>query len=148
MSNGAVVLLGSLPIEHLVIVCLPAEFELSFKEIDDFRNSKSPIEDVVAVLFSPSSSGLPWDEALRSVLNVFPGAFPILCHGFADNIDWPEMADAGAFHSIPVPFGVAELRQSIGFVWGAKQNSKPVRSKPAAKEPVPSARVAAARIVA
>lgn len=82
----------------------------------------------MAVLFSPSSLGLPWDEALRSVLNAFPGAFPILCHGFADNIDWPEVADAGAFHSIPGPFGVAELRQSRGFVWGAKQSSKPVRS--------------------
>jgi hypothetical protein len=63
---------------------------------------KTRLEDVVAVLFSPSSLGLPWEEALRSVLNAFPGAFPILCHGFADNIDWPEVADAGASHSIPL----------------------------------------------
>ncbi len=123
MSHGTVVLFGSLPIERLVLDCLAAEFGLPFKEVDDFRNSKNPIEDVVAVLFSPSSLNLPWHEALRSVLNAFPGAFPILCHRFGDNIDWPEVADAGAFHSIPVPFGVAELRQSIGFVWGAKQRT-------------------------
>ena len=144
MSHGTVILLGSLPIEHLVLDCLAAEFGLSFKEVDDLRNSKNPIEDVVAVFFSLSGLGLSWDEALKSVLNAFPGAFPILCHGFADNIDWPKVADAGAFHSIPVPFGAAELRQSMGFVWGAKQSSKPLRSKTAAKEPVPSARVVAA----
>ncbi len=148
MSHGAVVLIGSLPIEQLVLDCLAAEFGLSFKEVDHLGNFKNPSEDVVAVLFSPSSLGLPWDEALRSVLHAFPGAFPILCHGFADNIDWPEVAGAGAFHSIPVPFSVAELRQSLGFVWGAKQSSKHLRSKTAAKGPVPSARVVAAGIVA
>lgn len=74
----------------------------------------------MAVLFNPTSLGLPWDEALRSVLNAFPKAFPILCHGFADNIDWPEVADAGAFHTLTMPFSVAEVRQSLGFVLGSK----------------------------
>lgn len=106
--------------------CLVSEFGFSFEEIEKVENTLSPNlrEDVIAVLFNPSSLGLEWDEALRSVLNAFPRAFPILCHGFADHIDWPGMADAGAFHSIPIPFSVAELRQSLGFVWGAQQNSK------------------------
>jgi DNA-binding NtrC family response regulator len=106
------------------------------------------LESAVAVLFNPTSLGLPWDEALRSVLNAFPKAFPILCHGFADNIDWPEVADAGAFHSLPMPFSVAEVRQSLGFVWGAKQSSKLMRSRTAAKERVPPASVVAAGLVA
>ncbi len=117
---------------------LASEFGLSFQEIDSLQNFPNPPDDVVAVLFSPSSLGLPWDEALRSVLKTFPRAFPILCHGFADHIDWPEVADAGAFHSIPVPFSEAELRQSLGFVWGAKQASKATSRSVAAERALPS----------
>jgi len=150
MSHGTVILVGTLPIERLVLDCLASEFGWSFQKVDNLQNSPnlSPPDDAVAVLFSPSSLGLPWDEALRSVLNAFPRAFPILCHGFAENIDWPEVADAGAFHSLPMPFSVAEVRQSLGFVWGAKQSSKLMRSRTAAKERVPSAIFVAAGLVA
>ena len=119
MALITVILLGSLPIERFVLTCLGSEFGLAFHEVDNLQNCPNFPDDVVAVLFSPSSLGLRWDQALRSVLKTFPQAFPILCHGFADHFDWPEVADAGAFHSIPVPFSVAELRQSLGFVWGA-----------------------------
>jgi hypothetical protein len=105
-------------------------------------------EDIAAVLFNPNSLGLEWEEALRSVLNAFPGAFPILCHGFADRIDWPKMADAGAFHLVPVPFSVAELRQSLGYVWGAQPRAKPIRFRAVADEHVPRALLRTARIVA
>lgn len=145
MTHGTVVLVVSLPVERLVLDCLASEFGWSFQKVDNLHNSPNlnPPDDAVAVLFNPNSLGLPWDEALRSVLNVFPKAFLILCHGFADNIEWPEVADAGAFHSLPMPFSVAEVRQSLGFVWGAKQSSKLVRSGTAAKERVSPARVAA-----
>jgi len=149
MADGTVVLFGSPPIERLVLDCLESEFGLSFREVDNLRDfpNLNPPGDVVAVLFSPSSLGLRWDEALTSVLKTFPRAFPILCDGFADYTDWPEVADAGAFHSIPVPFSVAELRQSLGFVWGAKQGSKPTSSSVATERALPS-RVAAAGFVA
>jgi len=140
MAYGTVVLVGTLAIERLMLDCLGSEYGLSFQEVDNFRNSPNLNDDVVAVLFSPSSLGLPWDEALRSVLNAFPGALPILCHGFADNIDWPRVADAGAFHSLPMPFSVAEVRQSLGFVWGAKQRLKPMQPRRAAKQCIPPAR--------
>lgn len=148
MTHGTVVLLGSLPVERLVLDCLASEFGLSFQQVDNLRNSPnlSLIDDAVAVLFSPRSLGLPWEEALKAVLNAFPKAFPILCHGFADSIDWPEMADAGAFHSIPMPFSVAEVRQSLGFVWGAKHGSKQMRSTPH-KERVLTARFLTAGLV-
>lgn len=150
MSHRTVVLVGNLPIERLVLDCLASEFGLSFQQVDNLQNppNLNLPADVVAVLFSPGSLGLPWDEALRSVLNAFPRAFPILCHGFADDIDWPEVADAGAFHSLPMPFSVAEVRQSLGFVWGAKQSSRLAQSGTAAKERVPPARVVATGLVA
>ena len=123
MAHGTVVLLGSLPIEHLMLDCLVSQFGFSFKEVDTLENlSKLKVrDDVLAVIFRPSTLGLSWDEAIKSVLNAFPLAFPIICHGFADHLDWPEAADAGAFHSLLVPFSVAELRQSLGFVWSAQQ---------------------------
>lgn len=129
MSFGTVVLLGTLPIEQFVLDLLTSEFGFSFKKLNHVRNlpNLSLREDVAAVLFNPTNLGLEWDEALQSVLAAFPRAFPILCHGFADQIDWPRIADAGAFHSIPLPFNIAELRQSLGFVWGARSNSTPRR---------------------
>ncbi len=109
---------------------LVSQFGFSFEEVVNLQNvpSLAAREDVVAVIFRPSNLGLMWDEALSSVMRAFPSAFPILCHGFADHIDWPRAADAGAFHSIPVPFNIAELRQSLGFVWAAKQKAKAMRS--------------------
>ena len=120
--------------------CLASEFGWSFQKVDNLQNSPklNLSDDVVAVLFSPTSLGLPWDEALNFILNAFPRAFPILCHGFADNIDWPKMADAGAFHSLPMPFSVAEVRQSLGFVWGAKYSSKQIRSTPSRERFLPA----------
>jgi len=94
------VLLGSLPIERFLLNLLVSEFGFSSKEVASFHEllESGLDEDVAAVLFNPHSLGLPWEEALKYVLNTFPGAFPILCHGFADHIDWPRMANAGAFH--------------------------------------------------
>lgn len=146
-THTGVILLGSLPIERFVLGCLASEFGMTFQAVETLQNCPNLPYDVVAVLFSPSSLGLPWKEALTSVLKTFPRAFPILCHGFADHIDWPEMADAGAFHSIPVPFSVAELRQSLGFVWGAKQVCKATSRSVATERALPS-RIVAAKFVA
>jgi hypothetical protein len=130
MANGTIVLLGSLPIERLILDLFVLEFEFSFTQVPSLHAVTTiDQEDIAAVLFNPNNLGLEWEEALRSVLNAFPGAFPILCHGFADRIDWPRMADAGAFHSIPVPFSVAELRQSLGYVWGAQQKTKLISTR-------------------
>jgi hypothetical protein len=132
MANGTVVLLGNLPIERLMLDCLVTEFGFSFKHVptlDCLKNLKQ--QDAVAVVFRPSALNLEWDEALEAVIDALPAAFPILCHGFADHLDWPRAADAGAFHSIHVPFSIAELRQSLGFVWGAKSAGRPARPIPA-----------------
>lgn len=137
---ATVVLLGSLPIERLVLDLLVSEFGFSFKRVASLQDATriNLHEDITAVLFNPKSLGLEWDEALKSVLNAFPGAFPVLCHGFADHIDWPQMADAGAFHSLPVPFSIAELRQSLGYVWSAQRNSRLTSTRLAAGKGLPS----------
>lgn len=149
MMQGTVILLGSLPIERLLLEVLTSHFDFSFQEIDSLKDVATTglNDEVVAVLFNPASLGLPWEEALSFVLSAFPEALPILCHGFADHIDWPRAADAGAFHSIPVPFSIAELRQSLGFVWSTRNKSKFARTRPAVREDLPPATFMVAGLV-
>jgi hypothetical protein len=64
---------------------------------------------------------------VRAILDAAPGALPILCHGFADAIDWPQLVDAGVFHSLSFPFDLQEVRRSLGFVWSAKHVRQPAQ---------------------
>jgi hypothetical protein len=125
MTRRIVVLAGRIPVEHLVIDALVAEFGWSLMEADSLNRLAELNErhSIVVVLFSPKSLELPWDRALHSTMIAAPRALPILCHGFAEPIDWPQVADAGAFHSLFLPFNSREVRQSLGFAWSAKGRS-------------------------
>ena len=72
--------------------------------------------ELVAVLFSPQGLGLPWEQALKAVQEAAPLALPIVCHRFAEQIEWPEFAEAGVFHALRLPLHLSEVRQSLGFV--------------------------------
>ncbi len=141
MTQGTVVLAGSLPVDRLNLDLLAAEFGWSVKEAACLRSVAELNADrnLVAVLFSPFSLALPWDQALRRVQDSAPGALPILCHGFAETIDWPLVAEAGAFHSLLLPFALGEVRRSLGFVWDAKCRSAviPIRRHLVVRETEP-----------
>jgi DNA-binding NtrC family response regulator len=128
MANGTVVLLGSLRLDCPAMDHLVSAFGYSVKEVPTLRHLGNLGDDLVAVFFSPNAMGLECDQALQHVLHAAPGALPIVCHGFAENMDWPRLVEAGAFHSLPMPFSAAEIRQTLGFVWGAKTRSEFVRS--------------------
>ena len=125
MAQGTVVLAGSLPVEHLALDLLVAEFGWSLREVDSVCHlaALNLEHNLVTVLFNPQNLALPSDEALRAILDAAPGALPILCHRFADEIDWPQVAQVGAFHSLLLPFNAREVRHSLGFVWGARRRS-------------------------
>jgi len=125
MSSGIVVLFGNLPVEHQTLDLLVAEFGWSVKEIRTIHDLAQASLDynLIAVLFNLQNLSLPWDKALRSILDAAPRALPILCRRFAETIDWPQVAEAGAFHSLQLPLDPREARQSLGFVWGAKSRS-------------------------
>lgn len=71
--------------------------------------------DVVAVLFSPTRLGDPWRQSLRKIRSAAPAALPIVCYSFAESLPLQEMTEAGAFHSVHLPFSLDEVRQSFGF---------------------------------
>jgi DNA-binding NtrC family response regulator len=125
MTSRTVVLAGRLSVEHLALEALVAEFGWSLKEADGLRRLAELNEShtIAAVLFSPKSLELPWERAVRHILDAAPGALPVLCHGFAEKIDWPRAAHAGVFHSLLLPFKLQEVRQSLGFAWSAKRRS-------------------------
>jgi hypothetical protein len=126
MERGTVVLVGNLTVEPMALDFLVLEFGWTFKTVDNLTllRELSATDNVVSVLFSPKDLNLTWDRALRCILASAPGALPILCHGFAETIDWPQAAEAGAFHSLLLPFDLPEVRQSLGFVRSAKAGAE------------------------
>jgi hypothetical protein len=93
--------------------------------------------NLAAVLFNPqglglTKLGLTWERALQAVREAAPEALPIVCHGFAERVDWPQLAEAGAFHLLRMPFDLSEVRQSLGFVREAtRRSAAPVVQAPA-----------------
>src|SRR5580700_7280854 len=121
MTQPTVVLLGDLSIEMPVVSDLVGEFGWSMQiaaGLDQLRQM-ARMRSVVAVLLDAKGLGLTVERALRAAQKAAPNARLIPCHRFSDQVDWPELADAGAFHALAVPLDRAEVRQSLGFVWSA-----------------------------
>lgn len=133
MSNCTLVILGNLASGALNQAI--AEFPWSLEDADGFRRLSDLHRErrVVAVLFEPYTFDLTWNEALRSVREAAPTALPIACHRFSDVIDWPQLAEGGAFHALRLPFDERELRQSLGFVWTAWRQ-EPLKLSPRSAE--------------
>jgi len=124
-NQGHVVLVGSLPIGRLALGRLVTEFDWTMKTAAGLRRlaELSADHNLEVVLFSPAHLDLPWEQALRAVLDAAPRALPILCHTFGEQMDWQQAADPRIFHSLPVPFDPREVRQSLGFAWAAKRRT-------------------------
>jgi hypothetical protein len=131
--RSAVVILENLSIGSLPLEDLAAEFGWSLERVFS-REGLSRLaaeRTVAAVLFDPSGLKMPWNHALRLVLDAAPGSHAILCHRFSEAIPWDEVVEAGAFHSLRLPLELCEVRQSFGFVWAATNRTSPNLSLPA-----------------
>ena len=131
MTRGTVVLVGTLAVENMALDLLVSEFGWSIEKVPNLAGlaKLNHTHNLVAVLFSPQDLAIPWEQALPRVLKAAPRALPILCHGFADRIDWPQVAEAGAFHSLLLPFRASEFRHTLGFISGVKRSSLPVEMR-------------------
>jgi hypothetical protein len=127
MMKSTVVIVGELPIDHLALDLLVAEFGWSLKKVADLGclETFDSDYDPVTTLFGPKLLDLPWDKALRSVIAAFPRTLPILC--------WirgtPRLVTSSRSWGLSftlVPFSVSEVRQSLGFVWCARRLWTPI----------------------
>jgi len=121
-DGGTVVLLGSLSTEAPGLGMCVREFGWVLKNAESIGSLEhlAATGGVVAVLFEPRAFGASPVEAVQRVRKAAQGALPLVCHRFSEPVDWPELAEAGAFHSLPVPLDAREIRQALGFVWAAK----------------------------
>ena len=124
MRSGILALVGDLHIDRQALDLIAADFHWSVKQFRTiYELAQANDNNLIAVFFDPKSLSLPQERALRVVLEAAPGALPILCHRFAEAVDWPQLAEAGAFHSLRFPLDLREARQTLGFVWEAKRRT-------------------------
>ena len=122
MARQRVVVFGNGIAEHPRLAPLIREFNWTpetLTSLDRFAKLNSRRE-VVAALVEPAAMDLPWKQAIAAVRKAAPFAFIILCHRFSYSIDWAEASAEGAFNLLNLPLDLDELRQSLGFVWAAK----------------------------
>ena len=110
-----VVVLGDVPSERIPLSDLAGKFGWSIERVEDLNQLRdlTARRRVASVLCRAQA----WE--LRDVLDAAPRARVIVCHEFSDEVVWPRLAAAGAFHSLHLPFRMEEVRQSLGFVWAA-----------------------------
>ena len=112
--------------ERLLGNILAAEFgwavqnSVSLSELQEIAAE----HNIVAVLLDLETLGISGNQALQAVREVAPKALPIVCHTSSHPIHWPELAEAGAFNALLLPFHAGEVRQSMAFVWEAQQRRR------------------------
>ena len=118
----SIVLLGDLAAEPQILEGLARNFGWSLHTINTLSElrQENPA-GVAAVIFEPARLDPSWRQAVQSVRDILPEAALIVCHSFAAQLPWPELAEAGAFHSLHIPFHRDEVRQSFVFVESAQQ---------------------------
>lgn len=122
MTHPTVVLMGSLSLQVPATSELAREFGWSIEPAAGFEQLRAlgRGRQIVAVLFDAGDLGVTVEQALRAARKAAPNARLISCHRFSDVVNWPELAEAGAFHALSIPLDRNELRQSLGFVWSAR----------------------------
>ncbi len=92
----------------------------------------------VAALFCQDAlgPGYSWLETIGRLKSALPKTRLVVCHGFSERIDWPELSDAGAFHELWLPLQDNEARLCLGFVWEAEKRL--ANTAPAQIVPVPA----------
>ena len=130
MEQDTLVLLGDLSARHLSLDSLAAEFGWSIERVPNIGSLRrlGTEQGLVAVLIEAAGLGVPWQQALRSVHEAAPQALVIPCRRFSDRTPWMDLAAAGAFHELRLPFDPHELRQGLGFVWAVQHRGPEIAS--------------------
>jgi hypothetical protein len=135
MFDSIVVMPGAARINLRVLENAAVEFGCSVRVVNtltDLTKSQSDFKSL-AVIFHREALGIgcSWAQAIQLLNRAMPGVRLIPCHGYGEPIDWTELSNAGAFHSLGLPLKADEVRQSLGFI---AQAEKRVTDTPAPAE--------------
>jgi hypothetical protein len=130
MTGNIIVLTGSGRLDLQPLHRVVREFGWTIETrrgLDDIAAAR-PAADTAAVFFDREAvdGGHAWPDAVRRLRCVMPEARLVALHGFAEAFDWPELCDAGVFHSLWLPLKEDEVRKTLGFIWVAHE--RPARS--------------------
>src|SRR5262245_8384534 len=80
-----IVLWAGQAVEHHVVEELTRQFGWSLNQVSTLRAlAQVAPADVAAVIFAPATLEIPWQQALRSVRELFPDSLAVVSQGFAE----------------------------------------------------------------
>jgi DNA-binding NtrC family response regulator len=126
-----VTLLDEPQVQRSSLEALASDFGCNLQPAKDLNalSAFASEHEIVAVLFDARALGMTWSRALQCIREAAPDALPIVCHTSSEKVDWPELAEAGAFHVLLLPLHPSEVKQSLGFIADA-QRRQPVNVVP------------------
>lgn len=122
MTHSTVIFLGNAGPGIDGLEATVCEFGWTLETAADLDKLRALSEErtVIAIIFDSRSLDLRAEDALRRIRSLDSEALLIPCLRFSDSANWPDLAEAGAFHAISLPFSPGEVRQSLAFVWSAR----------------------------
>lgn len=125
MTENIVVMPGSDRRREPALHAIAADFGWTVEVTNDLSAvaAAQSSRKTVATLFCHDAlgPGVSWLETIRRLRIALPKTRLVVCHGFSETIDWPELSDAGAFHELWLPLQENEARLCLGFVWEAEK---------------------------
>lgn len=117
MADNIIVMPGSARVDFSSLETVAREFGWI---VQTARNADevAAMKPALAVFICRDALGpdSSWPAAIRFLHEAQPEAPVIVLHGFSELFDWPDLCDAGAFHSLWLPLKANEVRQSLGFL--------------------------------
>jgi len=134
MADNILVLPGTAGIDLSVLESAARDFGCIVEVVRDTAEAAAlrAARHTVGLLFHRDAVGsdCSWIEAIRRLKVALPEVRLVACHGFSEAVEWEELGEAGAFHSLVLPLKENEVRQSIGFLREAE-------SRPGERNPSP-----------
>jgi hypothetical protein len=137
VTENILVMPGSDRRRQPALHAIAADFGWTVEVTNDLKAiaAAQPSGKTVAALFSRDAlgPGYSWLKTIQTLKIALPKTHLVVCHGFSETIDWPELSDAGAFHELWLPLQDNEARLCLGFVWEAEKRL----ASPAVPQTVP-----------
>lgn len=127
MTGNVLVVSGSGRVDLRMLDKVARDFGWAIETAHDISDAAvaRANRNIVAVLFCRDALNAEssWLETIRRFRRALPAVRLIACSEFSTFLDWPQLCEAGAFHTLWLPLKENEVRQALGFVWEAEQRT-------------------------